>query len=49
MQLGTADLRSSWYIYTTKTLYGDTGELTLEELQLNGKMAMSPVVKKVAD
>lgn len=42
-------LRYPRYIYTTKTLYGDTGELIVEELLLNGKMTMSAVVKKVAD
>ncbi|GAB1287886.1 DNA-directed RNA polymerase III subunit RPC3 [Apodemus speciosus] len=42
-------LRYPRYIYTTKTLYGDTGELIVEELLLNGKMTMSAAVKKVAD
>ncbi|XP_059884513.1 DNA-directed RNA polymerase III subunit RPC3 isoform X1 [Delphinus delphis] len=42
-------LRYPRYIYTAKTLYSDTGELIVEELLLNGKMAMSAVVKKVAD
>ncbi|XP_053331052.1 DNA-directed RNA polymerase III subunit RPC3 [Spea bombifrons] len=42
-------LRYPRYIYTTKTLYGDTGELIVEELLLNGKMTLSAVVKKVAD
>ncbi|XP_077012029.1 DNA-directed RNA polymerase III subunit RPC3 isoform X2 [Tamandua tetradactyla] len=42
-------LRYPRYIYTAKTLYGDTGELIVEELLLNGKMTMSAVVKKVAD
>ncbi|XP_038167952.1 DNA-directed RNA polymerase III subunit RPC3 isoform X2 [Arvicola amphibius] len=42
-------LRYPRYIYTTKTLYSDTGELIVEELLLNGKMTMSAVVKKVAD
>nr|XP_004659151.1 DNA-directed RNA polymerase III subunit RPC3 isoform X2 [Jaculus jaculus] len=42
-------LRYPRYIYTTKTLYSDTGELIVEELLLNGKMTMSDVVKKVAD
>ncbi|NP_001086474.1 polymerase (RNA) III (DNA directed) polypeptide C (62kD) S homeolog isoform X1 [Xenopus laevis] len=42
-------LRYPRYIYTAKTLYGDTGELIVEELQLNGKMTLSAVVKKVAD
>ncbi|KAG8432050.1 hypothetical protein GDO86_019517 [Hymenochirus boettgeri] len=42
-------LRYPRYIYTAKTLYGDTGELVVEELLLNGKMTLSVVVKKVAD
>ncbi|XP_059574025.1 DNA-directed RNA polymerase III subunit RPC3 isoform X2 [Alligator mississippiensis] len=42
-------LRYPRYIYTAKTLYGDTGELIVEELLLNGKMPMSAVVTKVAD
>ncbi|XP_064416599.1 DNA-directed RNA polymerase III subunit RPC3 isoform X2 [Latimeria chalumnae] len=42
-------LRYPRYIYTAKTLYGDTGELVVEELLQNGKMTMSAVVKKVAD
>ncbi|KAM9244306.1 DNA-directed RNA polymerase III subunit RPC3 isoform 2-T2 [Dugong dugon] len=42
-------LRYPRYIYTSKTLYSDTGELIVEELLLNGKMTMSAVVKKVAD
>ncbi|MEE6491610.1 hypothetical protein FKM82_016293 [Ascaphus truei] len=42
-------LRYPRYIYTAKTLYGDTGELIIEELLLNGKMTMSTVVEKVAD
>ncbi|XP_030043511.1 DNA-directed RNA polymerase III subunit RPC3 isoform X2 [Microcaecilia unicolor] len=42
-------LRYPHYIYTAKTLYGDTGELIVEELLLNGKMTMSTAVKKVAD
>ncbi|KAM4664371.1 DNA-directed RNA polymerase III subunit RPC3 isoform 2-T2 [Discoglossus pictus] len=42
-------LRYPRYIYTAKTLYGDTGELIIEELLLNGKMTLSSVVKKVAN
>ncbi|XP_010218883.1 PREDICTED: DNA-directed RNA polymerase III subunit RPC3 [Tinamus guttatus] len=42
-------LRYPRYIYTAKALYGDTGELVVEELLLNGKMTMSAVVRKVAD
>ncbi|NXQ83170.1 RPC3 polymerase, partial [Nyctibius grandis] len=42
-------LRYPRYIYTAKTLYGDTGELVVEELLLNGQMTMSAVVRKVAD
>ncbi|XP_058876897.1 DNA-directed RNA polymerase III subunit RPC3 [Acipenser ruthenus] len=37
------------YIYTAKTLYGDTGELAVEELLQHGKMSMSRVVRRVAD
>ncbi|XP_071583211.1 DNA-directed RNA polymerase III subunit RPC3 isoform X2 [Heliangelus exortis] len=42
-------LRYPRYIYTAKSLYGDTGELLVEELLLNGKMTMSNLVRKVAD
>lgn len=42
-------LRFPRYIYTAKTLYGDTGELIVEELLLNGKMTLTAAVKKVAD
>uniref|UniRef100_UPI00398EFF5D DNA-directed RNA polymerase III subunit RPC3 n=1 Tax=Pristiophorus japonicus TaxID=55135 RepID=UPI00398EFF5D len=42
-------LRYPRYIYSAKTLYGDTGELIVEELLQNGKMTMSGVVRKVAD
>ncbi|KAK2518131.1 Polr3c [Columba guinea] len=42
-------LRYPRYIYTAKTLYGDTGELIVEELLLNGQLTMSAVVRKVAD
>ncbi|NXY82470.1 RPC3 polymerase, partial [Alcedo cyanopectus] len=42
-------LRYPRYIYTAKSLYGDTGELLVEELLLNGQMTMSGVVRKVAD
>lgn len=42
-------LRYPRYIYTAKALYGDTGELLVEELLLNGKMTLSAVVRKVAD
>ncbi|NXC43580.1 RPC3 polymerase, partial [Penelope pileata] len=42
-------LRYPRYIYTAKALYGDTGELLVEELLLNGQMTMSAVVRKVAD
>ncbi|XP_029436909.1 DNA-directed RNA polymerase III subunit RPC3 isoform X2 [Rhinatrema bivittatum] len=42
-------LRYPRYIYTAKTLYGDTGELIVEETLLNGKMTMSAAVRKVAD
>uniref|UniRef100_V9KPL2 DNA-directed RNA polymerase III subunit RPC3 n=1 Tax=Callorhinchus milii TaxID=7868 RepID=V9KPL2_CALMI len=42
-------LRYPRYIYCAKTLYGDAGELVVEELLQNGKMAMTAVVRKVAD
>ncbi|XP_062492249.1 DNA-directed RNA polymerase III subunit RPC3 isoform X1 [Pezoporus occidentalis] len=42
-------LRYPRYIYTAKSLYGDTGELLVEELLLNGHMSMSALVRKVAD
>ncbi|KAM9723448.1 DNA-directed RNA polymerase III subunit RPC3 [Menidia menidia] len=42
-------LRYPRYIYTAKTLYGDTGELIIEELLQRGQMTMSGVVKTVAD
>ncbi|KAM4580747.1 DNA-directed RNA polymerase III subunit RPC3 [Odontesthes bonariensis] len=42
-------LRYPRYIYTSKTLYGDTGELIIEELLQRGQMTMSSVVKTVAD
>ncbi|XP_075186192.1 DNA-directed RNA polymerase III subunit RPC3 isoform X2 [Anomaloglossus baeobatrachus] len=42
-------LRFPRYIYTAKTLYGDAGELIVEELLLNGKMTLSAAVRKVAD
>uniref|UniRef100_A0A8C5EQ17 DNA-directed RNA polymerase III subunit RPC3 n=1 Tax=Gouania willdenowi TaxID=441366 RepID=A0A8C5EQ17_GOUWI len=42
-------LRYPRYIYTTKTLYGDTGELIVEELLQRGHMTMSNTVKTVAD
>ncbi|NXH18872.1 RPC3 polymerase, partial [Bucco capensis] len=42
-------LRYPRYIFTAKSLYGDTGELIVEELLLNGKLTMSLVVRKVAD
>ncbi|KAM9309344.1 DNA-directed RNA polymerase III subunit RPC3 [Pholidichthys leucotaenia] len=42
-------LRYPRYIYTAKTLYGDTGELIIEELLQRGHMTMSSVVKTVAD
>uniref|UniRef100_A0AAQ4P6W8 DNA-directed RNA polymerase III subunit RPC3 n=1 Tax=Gasterosteus aculeatus aculeatus TaxID=481459 RepID=A0AAQ4P6W8_GASAC len=42
-------LRYPRYIYTTKTLYGDTGELIIEELLQRGHMTMSSTVKTVAD
>ncbi|XP_068616368.1 DNA-directed RNA polymerase III subunit RPC3 [Brachionichthys hirsutus] len=42
-------LRYPRYIYTAKTLYGDTGELIVEELLQRGEMTMSCTVKTVAD
>ncbi|KAM6935418.1 DNA-directed RNA polymerase III subunit RPC3 [Lycodopsis pacificus] len=42
-------LRYPRYIYTAKTLYGDTGELIIEELLQRGHMTMSSTVKTVAD
>uniref|UniRef100_A0A1A8FAT5 DNA-directed RNA polymerase III subunit RPC3 n=1 Tax=Nothobranchius korthausae TaxID=1143690 RepID=A0A1A8FAT5_9TELE len=42
-------LRYPRYIYTSKTLYGDTGELIVEELLQRGHMTMSCTVKTVAD
>ncbi|KAM9851440.1 DNA-directed RNA polymerase III subunit RPC3 [Aulostomus maculatus] len=42
-------LRYPRYIYTAKTLYGDTGELIIEELLQRGHMNMSSTVKTVAD
>ncbi|XP_043935920.1 DNA-directed RNA polymerase III subunit RPC3 isoform X3 [Protopterus annectens] len=42
-------LRYPRYIYNAKTLYGDIGELLVEEVLQNGNMQMSCVVKKVSD
>lgn len=42
-------LRYPRYIYSAKTLYGDTGELIVEELLQRGHMTMSNTVKTVAD
>ncbi|CAL1611071.1 unnamed protein product [Knipowitschia caucasica] len=42
-------LRYPRYIYTAKTLYGDTGELIVEELLQRGHLPMSETVKTVAD
>uniref|UniRef100_A0A672FV41 DNA-directed RNA polymerase III subunit RPC3 n=1 Tax=Salarias fasciatus TaxID=181472 RepID=A0A672FV41_SALFA len=42
-------LRYPRYIYTAKTLYGDTGELIVEELLQRGHMTLSSTVKSVAD
>ncbi|NXQ58404.1 RPC3 polymerase, partial [Anthoscopus minutus] len=42
-------LRYPRYIYTAKTLYGDPGELLVEELLLHGHLPMSSVVARVAD
>lgn len=42
-------LRYPRYIYTAKTLYGDTGELIIEEILQRGRLTMSETVKIVAD
>ncbi|NXA12301.1 RPC3 polymerase, partial [Sapayoa aenigma] len=42
-------LRYPRYIYTAKTLYGDPGELLVEELLLHGHLSMSCAVSRVAD
>ncbi|XP_046870423.1 DNA-directed RNA polymerase III subunit RPC3 [Hypomesus transpacificus] len=42
-------LRYPRYIYTAKTLYGDTGELVIEEVLQRGHMTMSSTVRTVAD
>ncbi|XP_035285696.1 DNA-directed RNA polymerase III subunit RPC3 isoform X2 [Anguilla rostrata] len=42
-------LRYPRYIYTAKTLYGDTGELIVEEVLQRGHMTMSDSVRTVAD
>ncbi|XP_072572779.1 DNA-directed RNA polymerase III subunit RPC3 isoform X2 [Paramormyrops kingsleyae] len=42
-------LRYPRYIYTAKTLYGDTGELIVEEVLQRGHMTMSHAVQTVAD
>uniref|UniRef100_A0A671PQI3 DNA-directed RNA polymerase III subunit RPC3 n=1 Tax=Sinocyclocheilus anshuiensis TaxID=1608454 RepID=A0A671PQI3_9TELE len=42
-------LRYPRYIYTAKSLYGDTGELIVEEILQRGHMTMSSTVKTVAD
>ncbi|KAK2854983.1 hypothetical protein Q7C36_006852 [Tachysurus vachellii] len=42
-------LRYPRYIYTAKSLYGDTGELIIEEILQRGQMTMSSVVRTVAD
>ncbi|XP_034030612.1 DNA-directed RNA polymerase III subunit RPC3 [Thalassophryne amazonica] len=42
-------LRYPRYIYTAKTLYGDTGEIIIEEILQQGHMTMSSIVKSVAD
>ncbi|KAG7469434.1 hypothetical protein MATL_G00128860 [Megalops atlanticus] len=42
-------LRYPRYIYTAKTLYGDTGELIVEEVLQRGHMTMSHAVRTVAD
>ncbi len=42
-------LRYPRYIYTAKSLYGDTGELIVEEILQRGQMTMSSTVQTVAD
>uniref|UniRef100_A0AAY5EYX9 DNA-directed RNA polymerase III subunit RPC3 n=1 Tax=Electrophorus electricus TaxID=8005 RepID=A0AAY5EYX9_ELEEL len=42
-------LRYPRYIYTAKSLYGDTGELVMEEILQRGQMTMSNTVRTVAD
>ncbi|NWS28917.1 RPC3 polymerase, partial [Polioptila caerulea] len=42
-------LRYPRYIYTAKSLYGDPGELLVEELLLHGHLPMSCAVARVAD
>ncbi|NXF74266.1 RPC3 polymerase, partial [Sclerurus mexicanus] len=42
-------LRYPRYIYTAKSLYGDPGELLVEELLLHGRLAMSRAVGRVAE
>uniref|UniRef100_A0A8C4R5N6 DNA-directed RNA polymerase III subunit RPC3 n=1 Tax=Eptatretus burgeri TaxID=7764 RepID=A0A8C4R5N6_EPTBU len=37
------------YIYVAKTLYGDTGELLLEEILQHGELTMSDAIRRVAD
>uniref|UniRef100_UPI0035901CF3 DNA-directed RNA polymerase III subunit RPC3 isoform X1 n=1 Tax=Myxine glutinosa TaxID=7769 RepID=UPI0035901CF3 len=41
--------RYSRYIYVAKTLYGDTGELLLEEILQHGELTMSDAIRRVAD
>ncbi|NWU12956.1 RPC3 polymerase, partial [Cephalopterus ornatus] len=42
-------LRYPRYIYTAKALYGDPGELLVEELLLHGHLSMSRAVARVAE
>ncbi|CAN8206905.1 unnamed protein product [Coccothraustes coccothraustes] len=42
-------LRYPRYIYTAKALYGDPGELLVEELLLHGHLPMSTAVARVAE
>ncbi|NWT07008.1 RPC3 polymerase, partial [Mionectes macconnelli] len=42
-------LRYPRYIYAAKTLYGDPGELLVEELLLHGHLTMSSAVARVAE
>ena len=37
------------YMYSTKMLYGDIGEILVEELLLNGQCETLALIKKVVD
>ncbi|XP_032804562.1 DNA-directed RNA polymerase III subunit RPC3 isoform X1 [Petromyzon marinus] len=42
-------LRYTRYVYCAKTLYGDAGELLIEETLQHGQLTMSAAVRRVAD